>query len=292
MKAIYRRELASFANGMIGSICVAFMLACVGLYFMAYNLLNGYPSFAIALYYALFLFLIAIPLLCMRVMSEDRHNRTDQLLLTSPVTVTGMVLGKFFAVLTVFAVPCVLFAFCPLIMKIAAGSSGEVYFLTDYCTLLCFFVLGAAYISIGILISAATESQVIAAVGTFGILLVLHLWDSIVSFLPTTASGSFILLLIASIAIGLLLDSLTSAHALSVGVGGGLAVITVACYLVDSSWFESLVPNILSGFSFTGVLLNFAEYQVFDIPGVLMLLSVTALMLFLTVQVIQRRRWH
>lgn len=105
-------------------------------------------------------------------------------------------------------------------------------------------------------------------------------------------SGDFVLLLIVSIAIGLLLDSLTSAHALSAGVGGGLAVITVACYLVDSSWFESLVPNVLSAFSFTGVLLNFAEYQVFDLPGILMLLSVTALMLFLTVQVIQRRRWH
>ena len=131
---------------------------------------QGAPGFASALVSAIYLFIVVIPLLTMRSVAEDRKNKTDQLLLTAPVSVTGVVLGKFFAMVTVFAAPCVLYCLCPLIMKLASGSGGVVYFKSDYATLLAFLLLGCLYISIGLLISSLTENQIIAAVATVGVL--------------------------------------------------------------------------------------------------------------------------
>ena len=90
MKAIYKRELAAYAHSMTGCVATAFLLAVVGLYFMAYNLYQGAPGFATALNAASFLLILVIPLLTMRSLAEERKNRTDQLLLTAPVSVTGV----------------------------------------------------------------------------------------------------------------------------------------------------------------------------------------------------------
>lgn len=292
MRAIYRRELSAFRNNMTGGLAVAFLVASVGLYFFVYNLQTGYPSVAVALYAAVFMYLVAIPMLTMRSLSEERRSRTDQLLLTSPVSVTGVVLGKYLALLTVLAAPCALFCFCPLILSVAAGSGGTVYFLTDYASLFCFFLLGAAYLSVGLFLSSLTESQVIAGVGTFFVLLVLHMWSGLVSLLPTDAAGSLILLLIGAAALGLGLKALTGSLALGTGAFVLGAGASIACYAADSSLLTGLVPNALAKLSFTGVLETFAYDQSFDLAGVVLLLSVTGLMLFLTVQTVQRRRWY
>lgn len=292
MKAIYKRELAACFNNMVGPVCVAILLAAVGVYFMAYNLFSGYPSFSAALSSSLFLFLICIPILTMRSMAEDRRSRTDQLLLTAPVSVTGVVLGKFFALLTVFAIPCALFALCPLIMKLSSGSSGVVYFATDYAALLAFLLLGGVYLSIGLLISSTTESQLLSAIGTFAVLFVLYMWDGLVDFLPVSALGNLAALLVLLFAGCLLLDSLLTSLRLTLGVGAAGLAALLAVYAAHSSAYENLLPNVLGRFSMGSVISTFAEDQLFDLGGLLLYLSVTALCLFLTVQVIQRRRWN
>jgi ABC-2 type transport system permease protein len=292
MRAIYKRELSSYFNNMIGPVCIAFMLAVVGLYFMAYNLFSGYPSFALALNASLFLFLVAIPILTMRSMAEDRRTKTDQLLLTAPVSVTKVVMGKFLALVTVFAIPCALYTLCPLIIKLAAGSSGTVYFLTDYSTLLAFFLLGCLYISIGLLVSSTTESQILAAVGTFAVLFVLYMWDGILSFLPVDALGNLAGCIILLLAFALLLDNLVSDHRISGGIAVVGTVVLAVLYFVKSSLYESLLSNVLGLFSPTSVIDTFASDQLFDVSGILLYLSLTALCLFLTVQMVQRRRWH
>jgi ABC-2 type transport system permease protein len=292
MRAIYKRELSSYFNNMIGPVCIAFMLAVVGLYFMAYNLFSGYPSFALALNASLFLFLVAIPILTMRSMAEDRRTKTDQLLLTAPVSVTKVVMGKFLALVTVFAIPCALYILCPLIIKLAAGSSGTVYLLTDYSTLLAFFLLGCLYISIGLLVSSTTESQILAAVGTFAVLFVLYMWDGILSFLPVDALGNLAGCIILLLAFVLLLDNLVSDHRISGGIAVVGTVVLAVLYFVKSSLYESLLSNVLGLFSPTSVIDTFASDQLFDVSGILLYLSLTALCLFLTVQMVQRRRWH
>ena len=108
MKAIYKRELKSYFQSMIGYAFVAFLMLFMGIYFTAYNLNAGYPYFAYVLSSTLFIFMIAVPVLTMRSFAEERKSKTDQLLLTAPVSVTGIVLGKFLAMITVFLIPVLL----------------------------------------------------------------------------------------------------------------------------------------------------------------------------------------
>ena len=115
--------------------------------------------------------IFGIPVLTMRSFADDRKTKTDQLLLTSPVSVPKMVLAKYLSMVTVFAVPALISCLCPLIIKM----NGTAYLKTDYASILAFFLLGCVYIAIGMFISSTTESQIIAAVGTFGVILLLLL---------------------------------------------------------------------------------------------------------------------
>ena len=171
MKAIYLRELRACFTNMTGCVFIAVVTFFIGIYFMANNLYYGYPQFSYALLNGIVVFLVAVPILTMRSMAEERRSRTDQLLLTAPVSLTGVVLGKYFSMLTVLAIPMGLFCLCPLI--IAANGTGQL--ASDYASILAFFLMGCVFVAVGMFLSALTESQVIAAVGTFAALLVLYL---------------------------------------------------------------------------------------------------------------------
>ena len=185
MSAIYKRELNSYFNSMIGYVFIAVLVFFTGVYFMAYNLYNGLPQFSYTLYSLMSILMFVTPLLTMKSMAEERRSRTDQLLLTAPVSLAGVVMGKFFAMVTVFLVPVVLMAFCPLVIAL----NGEARLLSDYAALLAFFLMGCVFLAIGMFLSSLTESQIIAAVSTFAVLLLLFLWDDLVSFLPAALSG-------------------------------------------------------------------------------------------------------
>ena len=180
MTAVYKRELRSYFTSMVGYVFIAILIFFVGIYFMAYNLFGGYPSFGYVLLSCTIIFMVTVPILTMRSMAEDRRGKTDQLLLTSPVSLTGIVLGKYLAMVTVLLVPILLICFCPLIIAM----NGSATLTADYAAILAFFCMGCVYIAVGMFVSALTESQIIAAVGTFAALLVLYLWTDLVSFLP------------------------------------------------------------------------------------------------------------
>mgnify|MGYP002247036582 CR=1 FL=1 len=167
---------------------MAFTLALFGLYFTAINLQQGYPEIGYALQNSAFILLIAVPVLTMRVLSEEQKNKTDQLLLTSPVSLPKVVLGKYLAMVTILMVPCVIYLIFPLIIK----SQGTAYILTDYLSILMFFLMGCVYISIGMFISSLTESTIIAAIGTMGVLMALYLWNGILDFIPSGAGTNAI----------------------------------------------------------------------------------------------------
>ena len=105
MLAIYKRELKSYFQSMIGCVFIAFLVAFAGIYFMAYNLNAGYPYFSYTLSGVLIVFLVGIPLITMKSFSEERRNKTDQLLLTAPVSLRQVVMGKYLAMVSVLAVP-------------------------------------------------------------------------------------------------------------------------------------------------------------------------------------------
>ena len=288
MQAIYKREVSSYFNSMIGWVFVAALTVFIGIYFMAFNLFAGKPYFSTALSGTLFIFMVVVPILTMRSLAEERHSKTDQLLLTSPASVPQIVLGKYFALLTVFLVPVLISCFCPIIIKM----NGTAYLKADYATIFAFFLLGAVELAIGLLISATTESQIIAAVGTFGLLLLLYLWDGLLGYLPKTAVGSLVGLFAVLLIVCFLFQRLSGNWEIALTIGGfGLAVL-VGFYLRDSSKYEGLLAKILGKFSLLGAFNSFANDHVFDISGLLLYLSLIFLLLFLTIQVIQKRRWN
>ena len=161
----------------------------------------------------------------------------------------------------------------------------------DYSTILAFFVTGCFFISVGMWISSLTESQVIAAVCSFGTLLVLYLWDSIVGMLPTSAFGvSMVLLGLLLVLCGVFWAVTRNWMAAGLVAAAGMLAIGILS-LVKSSLFENLFANTLAKLSVMGVLQNFAYYNLFDVTGLLDLLLATGVMLFLTAQSIEKRRW-
>ncbi len=287
MKAIYKRELRSYFNSMIGYIFIAFFVAFMGFYFMAYNLYNGYPYFSYTLSATITIMLIAVPILTMKSFAEDKKTKTDQLLLTAPVSVTQIVLGKYLAMVTVFLIPMLISCICPLIIK----ANGQAYLLTDYSTILAFFLMGCIFIAIGMFISALTESQIIAAVGTFGILFVLCLWSDLITFLPSSSGGTVTGILIFITALALIIWGMTKNWFMAAIVEAVGCAVFLLLYIIDDSIFQNGLSAILSRIDIRNAFNNFASNNIFDITGLIFYLSMSFIFVFLTVQVLLKRRW-
>lgn len=287
MRAIYKREFQSYFRSMTGNVFVALLVVFTGIYFMAYNLNMGYPYFSYSLAGSLMVYLVAIPILTMRSFSEERKNKTDQLLLTAPVSLLKVILGKYLAMISVLAIPMVMFCLFPLIIKM----QGTAYLGIDYLSILVFYLLGCVYVAIGMFISSLTESQIIASISTFGILLVLYLWNGILGFLPSSAIGGLIgILLLFTVAVGYIYH-MTGNVILSGGLELLGIVAGVVTYLVKSSLFENLLTNCLSGLALTDVFSGIADNSILDVSGIVLYLSLIVIFFFLTVQTFQKRRW-
>lgn len=287
MSAIYRRELKSHFQSMTGYVFIAFMVLFIGIYFMAYNMMSGYPYFSYTLSGMVTIIMIGIPVLTMRSFADDRKTKTDQLLLTAPVTVAKVVLGKYLSMVTVFAVPVLLTSVCPLIIKM----NGVAHLKADYASMLAFFLLGCVYIAIGMFISSLTESQIIAAVGTFGIILLLLLWPSLVGFLPTSAIGSAIGFLILWTLAVFIVQRVTSHNLLAVILEAAGLIVIVGIYFIKRGLLDRALTSLLEKVAITDVFQNFASHYIFDAGGLVSYLSIIFLLIFLTVQSIEKRRW-
>ena len=249
---------------------------------MAYNLNAGYPYFSYTLSGSLIVFLVGIPLLTMRSFSEERKTKTDQLLLTAPVSLTKVVLGKYFAMVTVLAVPNVIFCLFPLLIKL----QGTAYLLVDYSSIAVFFLLGCVYLAIGM-----TESQIIAFISTFGILLLLYLWDGILSFLPGSALSGMIGILLILTLIVVYIYHMTKNWMLAAGIEAVGIAAALIVYFVKSSLYENLLTKLLGRLALADVFMNISSSNIVDVSGLLLYVSILIIFVFLTIQTIQKRRW-
>ncbi|RHT31877.1 ABC transporter [Firmicutes bacterium AM31-12AC] len=287
MLAIYKREFKSYFQSMVGCVFVAFLVAFTGIYFTAYNLNAGYPYFSYTLSGSLIVFIVGIPLITMRSFAEERKNKTDQLLLTAPVSLTKIVLGKYLAMISVVAIPNLIFCLFPLLIKM----NGTAYLKTDYISIGVFFLLGCVYVAIGMFMSALTESQMIAFITTFGLLLILYLWNGIIGFLPSSAIGSLIGLIVVFTLIIAYVYHMTENWMLSAVLEVLGIVASVATYIVKSSLFENLLTKILGKLALADVFTDITNNHIVDITGIVLYLSVIAIFIVLTIQAIQKRRW-
>jgi ABC-2 type transport system permease protein len=235
MIAIYKREMRSYFTSSIGYIFVALFMAVSAWFFMSYTLQQGENSnFGTYFQMILVLFVAILPLLTMKLMSEERKLKTEQLILTGPVSLAGIVMAKFLAAFSVFGGAFLLSSFIYYIPLALYGTPNTVIY---FCSVFAVLLGGAAFISMGVFVSALTENQFIAAFGTMAMM---------IPFLFASSLNGFI--------------------------------------------NNELIRKILSGISITSRYSSFAT-GVFDWPALLYYISLCGIYLFLTVRVLEKRRW-
>lgn len=286
MISIFKREFKSYFTGVTGCIFIAFLLCFMGIYVSSINLRGGYSSFEYVLSNIIIVFLLLVPLLTMRSFAEEKHTKTDQLLYSLPMSVTEVVMGKYLAMLAVFAIPVLIMAVYPIILS----AFGYMAYKSAYLALFAFFILGAALIALGMFMSSLTESQVIAAVISFGALLLMYMMKGVASLIPESSEASLVCFGGVALIVGLILYSLTKNHAVSIGVFCILVAALVVFYLVNSSAFAGLFGSLLT---YLAVFDRFAELTggIFDVTAIVYLITFAVFFIYLTVQSVEKRRW-
>ena len=196
-------------------------------------------------------------------------------------------MGKYLGMISVFAIPMLFSCLCPIVIMMQGNSYPKV----DYSTILAFFLVGCVYIAIGMFISALTESQVIAAVASIGILLVLQMWKGIVGLIPTSEVGSLIGFIIVLTVVVFIIFSMNKNYIIAIAIEAIGVLALLITYNLKSNMFSSALPNLLGKLNFLDYFDNFAFNNIFDVSGVVFYVSVSMFFIFLTSQVLQKRRW-
>ena len=185
MLAIWKREVQNYFLTPIGYVFMGVFLLCGGVFFFLSNIASSSSSLETLFGNMIYLFMLVMPILTMRLLSEEKRTKSDQLLLTSPLSITQIVVGKFLAAATVlFATMVVMLIYVVIICCYSTPYPGMI--VSNY---LGFFLVGCCYVSIGVLMSALTENQVSAAVLTFGANLLLQILESLSSSLTIPTLG-------------------------------------------------------------------------------------------------------
>lgn len=233
MVAILKRETRAYFDSLIGYIFLTAFFAASGIMFSVTSLQYGSTDMS-GMYSGLFyILLVLIPILTMRTLSEEKRQKTDQLLLTAPLSLSSLVIGKFLSAMIIYSIGVCM----TLVYAVVVSFFGTVSWLTVVGNVVGLLLLGAAFVSVGIFISSLTENQVIAAIGGFAAMLALFLIGSISSIIPV-------------------------------------------------KWIASILSNLAFSTRYSPF-----TYGVFDFSNVLFFVSATAIFLFLSVRVLERRRW-
>lgn len=286
MIAIYKKELRAYFTSMIGWMFLAFMFLGVGFYHALINLLQGYGLFTYALSGVMIIIILIVPIFTMRIMAEESRQKTDQLLYTAPVSIVKIVLGKFFAMATIFGIGVAVLALYPLTMI----QYGDVVFVQEYVSLLGFFLMGCVYMAIGMFISSLTNSQILAAVITIFTFLFSFFAGSVADLFSADSQTAYrfmvvVWLLVAIIAY-LMIKNLFAT--VIIWVVGEAAILLV--YRLKADLFDGLIVKIFSSLSITTHFDSFS-YGLLSVSDVVYFVTVTVLFLFFTVQVVNKKRW-
>ena len=287
MIAVLKHELKSYFHSLTAYVFGAFLLAFVGIGAMLYNIQAAVSNFEFVLDFGSLVFVVIVPILTMRVIAEERKQRTDQLLYSLPITTSQVILGKYLALLVLYLIPLAIISLYPLIF----AQFGDVYLLTSYGSIFAFFVMGAALIAVGVFISSLTDNQGFAAGIGIAVILLNYYSVSLSEYVSSTALGSVVALRVLILLLGLVIRYLTKNGNLAYWISFALMVATVALYFVDSTAFEGLLPDIMTKLSLFERFKVFVN-GVFDMTAIVYYLSVIVFFLFLSVQSLEKRRYN
>lgn len=287
MIAVWKHELSIYFRSLTAYMFGAFLLVFVGIGAMFYNIQKAVSNFEYVLSFVSLAFVVIVPILTMRVIAEERKQKTDQLLYSLPITTFQVVIGKFLALLVVYLIPLCMISVYPLVF----AQYGEVYLPTSYGSIFAFFVMGAALLAVGTFISSLTENQGFAAgIGVAAILLNYYS-VTLAEHISSTALGSVFALWVLFIILGLVIHHLTRNENLAYIVSLGLMAGTCIVYFVDKTRLEGLLPDIMTKLSLFERFNTFVN-GVFDLSAIFYYLTVIVFFLFLTVQSLEKRRYN
>lgn len=287
MIAVLKHELRSYFHSLTAYVFGAFLLAFVGLGAMLYNLQAAVSNFEYVLSFSSLIFVVIVPILTMRVVAEERKQKTDQLLYSLPITTVQVIVGKYLALLILYLIPLAIISVYPLIF----AQFGEVYLLTSYGSILAFFIMGAALIAVGVFISSLTDNQGLAAGIGIAVILFNYYSVSLSEYVSATAFGSVVALLVLIFLLGAVVHYLTRNANLAYGVCFVLIAAVMVLYFVDSTAFEGLLPGIMTKLSLFERFTTFVN-GFFDMTAMVYYLSVIVFFLFLSVQSLEKRRYN
>lgn len=287
MIAVLKHELRAYFHSLTAYVFGAFLLLFIGIGSLLYNLEMAVSNFEFVLGFSCLVFAVIVPILTMRVIAEERKQKTDQLLYSLPITATQIVLGKYLALLIVYLIPLTIVSLYPLIFS----KYGDVYLLTAYGSIFAFFVLGAALIALGVFISSLTENQGFAAGIGIAVILLNYYSVSLSENVSSTAIGSLIALMVLLTLLWFVIRHLTSNDKLAWGVCIPICAGILITSWVDYSVFEGLLPNIMTKLSLFERFYVFVN-GVFDLTGIVYYISISIFFLFLSVQSLEKRRYN
>ena len=287
MTAVLKHELKNYFHSLTAYVFGAGLLLAVGLGALHYNLQAAVSNFEFALSYFSIVLAVIVPILTMRVIAEERKQRTDQLLYALPITTTQVIVGKYLALLTVYLIPLCVIAVYPLIFS----RFGDVYLLTSYGSILAFFLMGAALIALGVFISSLTDSQGFAAGIGIAVILLNYYSVSLSEYVSSTVFGSVAALCVLILALGAVIKYLTKNENLAYAVCFVLIAAIAITALLDNTKFEGLLPAVMTRLSLFDRFTGFVN-GVFDMTSVVYYASVAVFFLFLSVQSLEKRRYN
>lgn len=286
MKAIFRHELSSCFTSLTGYVFAAFLLLFAGIFTMAYNLNYQVANFEYVLGDMSLVFLIIVPVLTMRVLAEERRQKTDQLLYSLPLSMTQVVLGKYAALLCMFLLPTAVICLYPILLS----AFGSIYFPAAYGAVCGFFLLGAALTAIGVFVSSVTESQAVAAGVCFVVMLVNYFLSTLTGYVSSSAFASCAAVAVLILLLVVVLWRMTRNSTLALTVGIVLEGALAVFYLLWGEQLAGVFPQLLESLSLFDRFSTFVN-GVFDLTAVVYYLTVIGVFLFLSVQSMEKRRW-
>lgn len=287
MIAVLKHELRLYFHSLTAYVFGAFLLAFVGIGAMLYNIQTAVSNFEFVLSFGSLVFVVIVPILTMRVIAEERKQKTDQLLYALPITTTQVILGKYLALLVVYLIPLALISLYPLVFS----QFGEVYLPTSYGSIFAFFVLGAALIALGVFISSLTDNQGFAAGIGIAAILLNYYSVSLSEYISSTAFGSLAALCVLVVLLAMLVKYLTKNETLAYFGAGGLLVLIMGFYMYDPTKFEGLLPQVMADLSLFERFYVFVN-GVFDMTAIVYYLTAIVFFLFLAVQSLEKRRYN
>ena len=287
MTAVFRHELRGNFHSLTTYLFGACLLAFIGLWAMMYNLQAAVSNFEYVLDFGSLVLVVIVPILTMRVVAEERRQKTDQLLYSLPITTFQVIVGKYLALLVIYLIPLAVISIYPLIFS----QFGDVYLPTSYGSIFAFFLMGVALIAVGVFLSSLTDDQGLAA--GIGIAVILFNYYSVrlSEYVSSTAAGTAVALLVLILAVGAVVRYLTKNEDLAFAVCLVLLAAASILYFVDSAAYEGLLPDLMKALSLFERFTVFVN-GVFDLTGLVYYLSVIVFFLFLSVQSLEKRRYN